>query len=439
MFEDATFRYPYLHSYLLCESERTHRIFDEFITDMYDTIFEYKEKAEINPELKQWLDYNPVFTGWCFDSQNQIVLKTGDEKKFHPIYFVYHVVIIDGHLHYDPRHMALRERDYDVSPDEFEHDSIIIDIFTVHFLRKERREILNAFDHELEHVLDFWTPDGKSSYDSNDISYNRISPDFYKDKGVFLDKLAISKNIRRTMYIFSQAEQNAILNTIPDYIRSHDEDILWHFSVNSDKYDIHTEKDLITEFASYYDDDCHLNLRSVRIIIYNLRKKIAEQDYLFPVLMMTTLVEFGFLKNRFNLYGDYSLAKNIQAGTFKMDNYIMSSLTYMIDEIEEKFNDYIKRVYETITDTFRELKIWKRYPVYERRQPRYLQMYNQWFPKMSNIEYTHILRELYKSGDITEDEMFHYILFNYADNLLNVVNMRKHVLNESGVLVTYRK
>jgi hypothetical protein len=155
--------------------------------------------------------------------------------------------------------------------------------------------------------------------------------------------------------------------------------------------------------------------------------------------MMTTLVEFGFLKNRFNLYGDYSLAKNIQAGMFKMDNYIMSSLTYMMDEIEEKFNDYIKRVYETITDTFRELKIWKRYPVYERRQPRYLQMYNQWFPKMSNIEYIHILRESYKSGDITEDEMFHYILFNYADNLLNVVNTREHVLNESGVLVTYRK
>ena len=76
-------QYRWIRMQFLTESARiTHRIFDELINKTWKWVFgAILQNNKNNTE--------PEFSGFVYDSKNQICIETEDESLYHPIYYCY--------------------------------------------------------------------------------------------------------------------------------------------------------------------------------------------------------------------------------------------------------------------------------------------------------------------------------------------------------------
>ena len=355
----------FLHFYLT-EARYVHRIFDDVIYDIADTVREEIRSRRFGYEDRE------QYTGWCYDNVNRKVVSSVNPDKYHPIYIQY----------------QYNENGFDMcfaynrviegkSRHELEHDDIIIGINLAAFYRDDMNQELLLDDieqmlgHEFTHVKDMWMEQYRNILaEERRVEYTKLTPEFYKNVGWEVSGEDL-KMLSMIFGIVSLGEIDAISSACDKFI---------HNKKNHEKIidvisDGHTEDEKAEFFIDNFDYRFGFWKHRVFDLLRYIKRSLAGYDSRkFALLFAQTSVVLGYSEDKTGGYmsseEDWSYINSIVANERPAERRTSDTVNAAFDAFVEKSEEYIGWMKDTVIDCLNEYGLIKDSKIFESKYTR---------------------------------------------------------------------
>lgn len=355
----------FLHFYLT-EARYVHRIFDDVLYDIADTVREEIQSSRLRYEDRE------QYTGWCYDNATRKVLRSDRPDKFHPIYIIYEYNEDDFGICYAYDRIISGK-----SKEELEHDDILIGFNLASFYRDgvNSEELLEDIEqmlgHEFTHVKDMWHEQYRNILsDERRVEYTRLTPEFYKNVNweVSGDDL---KMLSMIFGIFSIGEIDAISSACDKFIHNKNN----HEKIIDVISDGNTEDEKAEFFIDNFDYRFGFWKHNIFELLRHIKQSYAGRDAgKFALLFAQTSVVLGFSEDKTGGYmsseEDWSYINAIVARERPADRRTADTVNAAIDAFVEKSEEYICRMKDTVIDCLNEYGLIKDSKVFESKYTR---------------------------------------------------------------------
>lgn len=349
----------YLH-YLLTESNIVHTIFDAALKDIVDMARQRLILKRPIPEGQEEVE----FTGWCYDSLNQKIVKDKTASKFHPIYLYYYSGPGLGLFN-------VANRFTDISQEELEHDNIYIGV-NIAALRnadvdidEQFRIALRGMVHEFTHVKNKWeTDDPEIIQNATKNTYVEIDDKFFIKHGItWKIPQEMFNTIKAAYNIIDDEETEAICNTCDTFIMTHSReeilDVIKHGSTDDEKAEVFISK-YHTRFGFWFG--------YVNEVLYDFTDSLSSQNNIaLSLLYAQVSVFFGKTKDYTGYMKDdqWTYTNDILAGKRAIEQRTVDTIREALKYFREKVTENYARVKETVINSLKEQNLIQESKLYE--------------------------------------------------------------------------
>lgn len=340
-------QYRWIRMQFLTESARiTHRIFDELINKTWKWVFgAILQNNKNNTE--------PEFSGFVYDSKNQICIETEDESLYHPIYYCYEWDMSQTYEAYIPTRQVAG-----VDKQSLEHDPIII-YFNLPRICKSTNSkstllasrLPSLIAHELTHAKDMWTVDYINVVDNLvDLGYNVVTEEFLKEEGFTDIPDTVLRKLYAMMYFMSPSETRAKYEEFEKFLNYYSKQEIKKY-IN--EFDYKTDiRALASNILSRIQNVARINISFISLNVgYEeyVKNTIEKGDFTIPVLFTAYCVYMGHIPDSSGYFvDDFSIAHDIIEHKIEPDINLIRMMCLAYEKFEIQQGKFIANIEDII-------------------------------------------------------------------------------------------
>ena len=364
--------------YLVTEARNVHRKFDNMIYDV---------AADVRKELMRQADSytyddEPIFTGWCYDSQSDTAIE-GTKETAHPIYIQYIEDTTSNGIFY----IDIRETN-NKSKEELEYDPIIITV-NIAIANAENARWPLIYDniemllaHELTHARDMWRlPYENPINNFRNVGYTYVNKDYLKERDITVnvpDDVIYWLNI--AFNIMSQSEANAKCEEVDKFIKSvKDKDYMSLMKLLSDGDTPEAKANLFIQ--KYQDQFGYWEYIAKRFMMMFSDMMYKRDDIMLPLLFTQYSIKFGYSDDKTGGYmsthnATWDYVNNILTGKVKLTRNTLDTITDAYNAFVEIVAKHTTQLVAAVTDSLTEHGLINESQLFESTFPLHMHNYN---------------------------------------------------------------